>query len=154
MPLHLYTPPSTRSPTPTSSPRSLSPTHNSSAESNPRSTAAAARLFIKNLAWVTTDDSLREAFSSFGTIEEATVVYDKDTGRPRGFGFVTFATEEAATAAIQKMHQTELDGRSIVVDRASRTGPQQPTPEKQASKGARQHRVGSCRASPQTQASL
>ncbi|KAG0232946.1 hypothetical protein BGW41_001693 [Actinomortierella wolfii] len=138
MPSLLQTPPSSRSPTPTSSPRPLSPNHSGAHETSTRSSAPPTRLFIKNLAWATTDDSLRDAFSRFGTIEEATVVYDKETGRPRGFGFVTFATEDAATTAIQQMNQAELDGRPIQVSRACRSGPQQPQPEKQSPKGAKQ----------------
>ncbi|MGB8332161.1 MAG: RNA-binding protein, partial [Polyangiales bacterium] len=57
------------------------------------------RLFCGGLAWGTTTEDLREAFESFGEITDAKVVSDRETGRSRGFGFITYTTEEAAAAA-------------------------------------------------------
>ena len=74
------------------------------------------KLFVGSLSWDTNDEGLREAFSPHGTIEEATVISDRDTGRSRGFGFVTFADDEAADKAIAALNGTELDGRTIRVD--------------------------------------
>ncbi|KAL4996400.1 hypothetical protein BDV10DRAFT_187190 [Aspergillus recurvatus] len=71
------------------------------------------------LAWHTTDDVLREGFSRYGTIEEAVVVKDRDTNRSRGFGFVRFASEPEADAAMGAMNNQEFDGRIIRVDKAS-----------------------------------
>ncbi|EXJ78365.1 hypothetical protein A1O3_09526 [Capronia epimyces CBS 606.96] len=83
-----------------------------------------AKLFIGGLAWHTTDDTLYEGFQQFGKIEEAVVVKDRDTNRSRGFGFVRFATKAEADEALQKMNNTEFDGRLIRVDHAqdNRTG--------------------------------
>ncbi len=78
----------------------------------------AKKLFIGGLSWDTTDDGLRKAFASFGEITEAKVITDRDTGRSRGFGFVTFTREEDANAAISKMDGTNLDGRAIKVNEA------------------------------------
>jgi RNA recognition motif-containing protein len=71
------------------------------------------------LAWHTTDDVLREGFSRYGTIQEAVVVKDRDTNRSRGFGFVRFASEPEADAAMDAMNNQEFDGRIIRVDKAS-----------------------------------
>ena len=74
------------------------------------------KLFIGGLSWNTTDDSLRAAFEKFGPVTEAKVITDRDTGRSRGFGFVTFEDDEAADKAIAALNGTELDGRAIRVD--------------------------------------
>ena len=77
------------------------------------------KLFIGGLSWNTSDDGLREAFARFGTIEEASVVVDRDSGRSRGFGFVSFADAEQARTAKNEMNGTDLDGRSLRVDFAN-----------------------------------
>ncbi len=74
------------------------------------------KLFVGSLSWDTTDEALHEAFSSFGEIAEATVVRDRDSGRSRGFGFVTFNDDDAADKAMAGLNGTELDGRTIRVD--------------------------------------
>jgi cold-inducible RNA-binding protein len=76
------------------------------------------KLFVGGLSWGTTDDGLHSAFSQFGEIVEAKVITDRETGRSRGFGFVTFANDEGATKAIAEMDGTELDGRTIKVNEA------------------------------------
>jgi cold-inducible RNA-binding protein len=76
------------------------------------------KLFVGGLSWGTTDDGLHSAFSPYGEIVEAKVITDRETGRSRGFGFVTFANEEGATKAISEMDGTELDGRTIKVNEA------------------------------------
>ncbi|KAE8349959.1 hypothetical protein BDV28DRAFT_160045 [Aspergillus coremiiformis] len=78
-----------------------------------------SKLFIGGLAWHTTDQTLSEGFSKYGTVEEAVVVKDHDTLRSRGFGFVRFSTEDEAQAAMDAMNNQEFDGRTIRVDRAS-----------------------------------
>ena len=79
------------------------------------------KLFIGGLAWATDDARLNEAFAQYGDITEAKVIVDRETGRSRGFGFVSFASDEAADAALQ-MNGQELDGRTIRVDRANSRG--------------------------------
>ncbi len=74
------------------------------------------KLFVGSLSWNTDDRGLREAFGPHGEITEAIVITDRDSGRSRGFGFVTFANDEAADKAVAALNQTELDGRTIKVD--------------------------------------
>ncbi|MFW6051647.1 MAG: RNA recognition motif domain-containing protein [Myxococcota bacterium] len=76
------------------------------------------RLFVGGLAWGTDEGSLRAAFERFGDLEDCKVVTDRDTGRSRGFGFVTFSEDAAADAAMGEMNGAELDGRMIKVDEA------------------------------------
>ncbi|KAJ5059910.1 hypothetical protein J3E72DRAFT_320603 [Bipolaris maydis] len=66
-----------------------------------------AKLFIGGLAWHTDDQTLRSKFEEFGPVEEAVVVKDRDTGRSRGFGFVRYAQETEADAAMQAMNNEE-----------------------------------------------
>jgi RNA recognition motif-containing protein len=74
------------------------------------------KLFVGGLAWATTDVTLKEAFSKHGQVREARVVLDKETGRSRGFGFVTFATEEEAARAKDAMNGAMIDDRAVRVD--------------------------------------
>jgi len=76
------------------------------------------KLFVGGLSWGTTDETLSAAFEPYGEILEATVVVDRDTGRSRGFGFVSLADEDAAQRAIEEMDGKELDGRNIRVNEA------------------------------------
>jgi RNA recognition motif-containing protein len=85
--------------------------------------AMSKKLFVGGLSWGTTDESLREAFERFGPVTEAKVITDRDTGRSRGFGFVTFAEAGAADAAISDMDGQSLDGREIRVNEAHERGP-------------------------------
>ncbi len=78
----------------------------------------AKKLFVGGLSWNTTDDGLRRAFESFGEVSDAKVVTDRETGRSRGFGFVTFSDNDAATSAIADMDGSDLDGRTIRVNEA------------------------------------
>ncbi len=77
------------------------------------------RLFVGNLAWATSDQSLHDAFAKVGTVTDAKVIFDRYSGRWRGFGFVTFAESSSASEAVKKMHGTTVDGREIRVDYAS-----------------------------------
>jgi len=74
------------------------------------------KLFVGNLPWGITNDSLRDLFASVGEVVEAMVITDRMSGRSKGFGFVTFATEEAAQAAIQQLNEKEVEGRKIIVN--------------------------------------
>ena len=76
------------------------------------------KLFVGGLSWDTTDDSLRTAFQEFGPVTDAKVITDRDTGRSRGFGFVTFSEAADAEAALSSMDGAELDGRRIRVNEA------------------------------------
>lgn len=83
----------------------------------------AKKLFVGGLSWNTTNEGLRHAFERFGEITEVKVITDRETGRSRGFGFVTFAQEEDADNAIHEMDGTELEGRNIKVNEAQDKGP-------------------------------
>ena len=85
----------------------------------------AKKLFVGGLSWDTTDDGLRNAFASYGEITEAKVITDRDTGRSRGFGFVTFARDEDAKTAISQMDGTSLDGRAVKVNEAQEKSPRE-----------------------------
>ena len=74
------------------------------------------KLFVGSLSWGVNDDSLRDAFGVHGEISEAVVISDRDTGRSRGFGFVTFEDDDAADKAVAALNGTELDGRTMRVD--------------------------------------
>ena len=76
------------------------------------------KIFVGSLSWNVDSDKLREVFSPFGNIEEAKVITDRETGRSRGFGFVTFENEEDAEKAIQEMNGKEVMGRAIRVNKA------------------------------------
>ncbi|MEM6960456.1 MAG: RNA-binding protein [Myxococcota bacterium] len=73
------------------------------------------KLFVGGLSYETTNQSLREAFEKFGEVIEAGVVKDRDSGRSRGFGFVTMADRKDAPKAMSALNDSELDGRYIVV---------------------------------------
>lgn len=83
------------------------------------------KLFVGSLPWSINSDGLRELFAQYGEITEAMVISDRDTGRSKGFGFVTFASEESAQKALE-MDGKEVEGRTIVVNiakpRENRTG--------------------------------
>ncbi len=76
------------------------------------------KLFVGGLSWDTTDDGLRAAFATYGEVTEAKVITERETGRSRGFGFVTFAQDEDAKTAISKTDGTNLDGKTIKVNEA------------------------------------
>ncbi|MCD7469203.1 hypothetical protein HAX54_008058 [Datura stramonium] len=80
------------------------------------------RCFVGGLAWATTDQTLGEAFSQFGDVIESKIINDRETGRSRGFGFVTFKDEQAMRDAIEGMNGQDLDGRNITVNEAQSRG--------------------------------
>jgi RNA recognition motif-containing protein len=88
-----------------------------------RSDSMSKKLFVGGLSWGTTDEGLHAAFSRFGEIVEAKVITDRETGRSRGFGFVTFTADEQAQAAVQEMNNAKLDGRTIRVNEADNQQP-------------------------------
>ena len=77
-----------------------------------------SKLYVGNLSFKTTETELRNAFGQFGAVTEIYVASDRVTGRPRGFGFVTFDTAEASKLATEKMNGVELDGRALTVNEA------------------------------------
>ena len=75
-----------------------------------------AKLFVGNLSFNTTENDLQDAFAAHGTVEEANLMMDRATGRPRGFAFVTMSTPEEAQKAIDALNGKELDGRALTVN--------------------------------------
>jgi cold-inducible RNA-binding protein len=76
------------------------------------------RLYVGNLSFNTSEDSLRELFSQFGETGEVKVVTDRETGRPRGFAFVSMSNAEGARRAIAQMDGALFEGRSLRVNEA------------------------------------
>ena len=81
-------------------------------------------IFVARLNFRTESDVLREAFESYGLVDSAKVIFDRDTGRSRGFGFVEMPNDDEARAAIDALNDTELDGSTIVVKEAEPRRPQ------------------------------
>jgi len=77
-----------------------------------------SRLYVGNLSYDTDTETLRQAFASAGEVTDAHVVTDRESGRSRGFGFVTMATPDLAKKAIETMNGAVIDGRSIRVNEA------------------------------------
>jgi|JI102314A2RNA_FD_contig_111_454068_length_820_multi_5_in_0_out_0_1 hypothetical protein len=86
----------------------------------PKGSNGPTKLFVGGLSWDTEGEQLKAAFSRFGPLREATVVADRDTGRSRGFGFVTYENPADAAAAAREMNGAELDGRTLRVNPADR----------------------------------
>ena len=76
------------------------------------------RLYVGNLSYGTTELELRELFGQMGTVADAKVVMDRETGRPRGFAFVEMSSAEEALKAIEQINGRELDGRALNVNEA------------------------------------
>lgn len=76
------------------------------------------KLYVGNLSYETTENDLQDAFSPFGTVTEANLMMDRDSGRSRGFAFVTMASKEEAQAAITGLNGHELNGRALTVNEA------------------------------------
>ena len=74
------------------------------------------RLFVGGLPYSITSSQLEEMFSKFGTVVSATVITDRDTGQSKGFGFVEMEKDKEADEAIEKLNDTELEGRNIAVN--------------------------------------
>src|SRR5262249_13381270 len=78
------------------------------------------KLYVGNLSFQTSSEELQQLFSQAGTVESASVVEDRDTGRSRGFGFVEMSSKEEGEAAIAQFHGKEVNGRALNVNEAKR----------------------------------
>lgn len=83
------------------------------------------KLYVGNLAYRVNSSDLEQLFSQFGTVESAEVITDRDTGRSKGFGFVEMGADNEAQAAIDNLHDQEIDGRRLTVNEAR---PREPRP--------------------------
>lgn len=77
-----------------------------------------SKLYVGNMSFKTTEADLRDAFGQFGSLTDVYIANDRETGRPRGFAFVTFSTEEESKLAAEKMNGADLDGRALTVNEA------------------------------------
>jgi RNA recognition motif-containing protein len=76
------------------------------------------KLYVGNLSYGVSDSALEQLFSQFGTVQSAQVIQDRATGRSKGFGFVEMDNDAQAQAAIEGLHERELDGRRLTVNEA------------------------------------
>jgi RNA recognition motif-containing protein len=74
------------------------------------------KLFVGNLSFNATENTLNDAFGAFGTVTETNLMMDRETGRPRGFGFITMSSAEEAQKAIEGMNGKDMDGRALTVN--------------------------------------
>ncbi len=95
------------------------------------------KLFVGNLSFDTTENDLNDAFAAHGTVMETNLLMDRETGRPRGFGFITMSTPEEAQKAIAALNGSQLGGRALTVNVAK------PREERPAGGGGRREYGGS-----------
>lgn len=76
------------------------------------------RIYVGNLSYQTTEEGLRNLFGQHGTVEDVAIITDRETGRSRGFGFVTMGDEEGGNAAIRALDGTDYEGRRLNVNQA------------------------------------
>jgi cold-inducible RNA-binding protein len=81
------------------------------------------KVYVGNLSYNTTEDTLRTLFAEYGEIESVNLITDRQTGRPKGFAFVEMATDQAAQEAIHALNGKSLDDREIKVDKAKPQAP-------------------------------
>ena len=76
------------------------------------------KIYVGNLPFTTTSESLAEIFASFGQVDSSKIVMDRETGRSKGFGFVEMTEEQEANTAIEKLHGSDFSGRALSVNEA------------------------------------
>ncbi|PIE02161.1 MAG: RNA-binding protein [Acidobacteria bacterium] len=81
------------------------------------------KLFVGNISWNMDEEALRSEFEPFGAIEECKIIYDRETGRSRGFGFITYTEQESGQHAMEEMNGKEVDGRALKVNEANERPP-------------------------------
>ncbi|MEM5946996.1 RNA-binding protein [Spirochaetia bacterium 38H-sp] len=84
------------------------------------------KIYVGNLNYQTSEDSLRDAFEQYGEVESVKIITDRDSGYSKGFGFVEMAEQEAGEAVISALNQQQLDGRQIRVNQANERGSDRP----------------------------
>lgn len=94
----------------------------------------AKKLYVGGLSYSTTEDALKELFSQAGTVETATIIVDRMSGRSKGFGFVEMSSDEEAQKAIETFNGKELDGRNLTVNEAR---PMEARPKRDFDRGGR-----------------
>jgi cold-inducible RNA-binding protein len=95
------------------------------------------KIYVGNLPFTATSDSLSEIFASFGIVDSSKIVMDRDTGRSKGFGFVEMSLDHEAISAIEKLHGSDYGGRALTVNEA------RPMEKRSASQAGSFHRNNS-----------
>jgi RNA recognition motif-containing protein len=83
-------------------------------------------IFVGNIPFTTTADDLQQLFEPYGTVQQASVITDRETGRSRGFGFVEMPDSNEARAAIAALHGSDMQGRTLTVNEARPREPRRP----------------------------
>ena len=86
------------------------------------------KIYVGNLNFRSTEDEIRTLFGEFGQVDDVALITDRDTGRPRGFGFVEMPEDDAARKAIEALNGKEVDGRALTVNEARPREPRSPRP--------------------------
>jgi RNA recognition motif-containing protein len=98
------------------------------------------KLYVGNLPFSTTDESLQEIFSQAGNVQSAKIITDRDTGRSKGFGFVEMSSDQEAADAIQKFNGAEYGGRNMTVAEARPMAPREERGHRGGAAGGRRDR--------------
>jgi RNA recognition motif-containing protein len=77
-----------------------------------------SKIYVGGLPYTATEQQLKDLFSAYGSVESVRVVTDRFTGQSRGFGFIEMATDKEAKAAIEALHATQMEGRTLTVNEA------------------------------------
>ncbi|MBT4291288.1 MAG: RNA-binding protein [bacterium] len=83
------------------------------------------KIYVGNLNFRSTEETVTELFSAFGAVEEVALITDRDTGRPRGFGFVTMTNDDEAKKAIEELNGKDFEGRDLNINEARPRAPRQ-----------------------------
>jgi RNA recognition motif-containing protein len=83
------------------------------------------KIYVGNMSYSTTTEELRDLFTQYGEVKDVNIIFDRDTNRSKGFGFVEMENEDAATAAISALNNTDFNGRALKVNVAQDRKPRQ-----------------------------
>jgi RNA recognition motif-containing protein len=83
------------------------------------------QIYVGNMSYGTTEESLRNLFSGFGDVENVKIITDRETGRAKGFGFITMSNDAQANKAIEELNDKEFEGRNLKVNEAKPREPRQ-----------------------------
>ena len=76
------------------------------------------QIYVGNMSYNTSEDNLKELFGQYGEVSSVKIITDRETGRAKGFGFITMDTDSEAKEAIEALHQKEYDGRTLTINEA------------------------------------
>ena len=76
------------------------------------------QIYVGNMSYQTTEETIRSLFEEYGEVEKVTMIMDRETQRPKGFGFVVMSDDTAAAKAVEELNQKEFDGRTLKINEA------------------------------------